>query len=390
MKIKILIILLTLLSISAFSQDEFENQTEAKKQKLNMGVFKDSLDGKLDMSDFLIHYHGFIPVIGLITEPALGDIGFMVTPVFIQPNKYQEKGKYTPPNITLGFVGYTANKTWGFGAIRIASLPKYHLKYRVGAVYGDVNMDFYRNLPLVGERQFSFNMNMSGAFAQLLRQVGNTELYLGLEYFYLHNETHPQFNTPEFPDFANDVDLVTNISNLGVNLEYDTRDNVFTPNKGLFITSDFRVSAGWTGSDYDFQNFHVGVFQYFQLAPKWVSGFRFESNLQFGDAPFYIKPQIALRGVPLARYQGDQTYVLETEQRYDFTMRWSAVAFVGMAKAPTEEISFNDATLVYNYGTGFRYLIARKFGLRGGLDVAWSNDDFGWYIVFGSTWNDRN
>ena len=87
----------------------------------------------------MIDYNGFIPVPQIVTEPALGGIGLMLTPVFIKPNKVQVKGKYTPPNITAVFIGYTANKTWGFGGVRIASLPKHHLKYRVGAVYGDVH-----------------------------------------------------------------------------------------------------------------------------------------------------------------------------------------------------------------------------------------------------------
>ena len=35
----------------------------------------DSVDGKLDLSRFLIEMHGFIPVPFLITEPALGGFG---------------------------------------------------------------------------------------------------------------------------------------------------------------------------------------------------------------------------------------------------------------------------------------------------------------------------
>lgn len=357
--------------------------------KFSLKVFKDPVDGKFDMSSFLIDYNGFLPVAQLITEPALGDIGVVFTPIFIKPNKAEEE-KYIPPDITMGFVGYTANKTWGFGAIRIASLPKHHLKYRVGVVHGNVNMNFYRELPVVGEQDFGFNFNISGAFAVLLRQIAQTELYLGLEYFYLYNKINPDFEQTRFPDFEDRVDFTDNISSLGVNLEYDKRDNVFTPNKGLYITSDFRVSEKWTGSDYNFENVHVGVFQYFQFTPKWVSGFRFESNLQFGEAPFFMKPAINLRGVPLAKYQGKQTYVLETEQRYDWKPRWSSVFFGGLAKAPTENISFDESKLVCNYGTGFRYLLARKFKLRAGVDVAWSNNDFGWYIVFGTAWNNRN
>ncbi|WPR75240.1 glyceraldehyde-3-phosphate dehydrogenase [Algoriphagus sp. NG3] len=367
-------------------------QDKGEKEKLSMKVFKDSLDGKLDMSDFLINYHGFIPLANIITEPALGGIGVMFTPIFIKPNKNQDLGEFIPPDITAAFVGYTGNKSWGAGALRIASFPKQHLKYRVGAAYGDVNMDFFRTFPVVGEQKFAFNFNTTAAFGSLLRQIGKSQLFLGLEYLYLHNKVMPDFGVGELPlpDFVDEKSLDNNLSSVGLVLEFDKRDNVFTPDKGWYVTSDFRINDSWTGSDYTYQNWNIAALKYFQFAPKWVSGFRAEGRLQFNDAPFYLKPGIALRGVPMARYQGDQTYVMETEQRYDFTDRWSALAFVGAGKAVTKQVSFSDANLVYNYGTGFRYLIARKFGVRTGIDVAWSNEDFGWYIVFGSAWNNRN
>jgi hypothetical protein len=221
----------------------------------------------------------------------------------------------------------------------------------------------------------------------VLRQIGESDWYVGMDYLFLHNDVTPDFDFDELPDFVADKDMDANISSLGVDVELDKRDNVFTPNTGWFFATDFGVNASWTGSDYDFQLLNVSLFRYFQFAHNWVSGFRFESKLQWGDAPFYSKPSIALRGVPAARYQGDRTFVLETEQRYDFNLRWSAVLFGGLGKAPTGEVSFEDSKLVYNYGTGFRYLLARKFKLRTGIDIAGSNDDFGWYIVFGSAWN---
>ncbi|MEP0712197.1 MAG: BamA/TamA family outer membrane protein, partial [Algoriphagus sp.] len=304
-------------------------QEKSEAQKLTMAVFKDSLDGKFDMGDFLISYHGFIPIVNIITEPALGGIGVMFTPIFIQPNKHQEIGKYTPPDITAGAIGYTGNKSWGFGAMRIASLPKQHLRYRVGGGYGDVNMDFFRTFPVVGEQQFAFNFNTAAFFANVLRQVGDTDLYLGVQYLYLRNKVKPEFSQLELPDFVDSKALDNNLSSVGVNMQFDKRDNVFTPNKGLYITSAFRINAGWTGSDYDYQNWMVTGLQYVQLAEKWVSGFRFEGNFQFGDAPFYLNPGINLRGVPMARYQGSETYLLETEQRYDVTDRWSILGFLG-------------------------------------------------------------
>ena len=37
-------------------------------------------------------------------------------------------------------------------------------------------------------------------------------------------------------------------------------------------------------------------------------------------------------------------------------------------------------------GAGFRYLIARSYGLHMGMDVAFGPDDPVLYIVFGSAW----
>jgi len=40
----------------------------------------------------------------------------------------------------------------------------------------------------------------------------------------------------------------------------------------------------------------------------------------------------------------------------------------------------------WNVGTGFRYLVARQFGVRMGLDVARGPEDWAWYVVFGNAW----
>jgi hypothetical protein len=43
----------------------------------------------------------------------------------------------------------------------------------------------------------------------------------------------------------------------------------------------------------------------------------------------------------------DRIILLETEQRVDFTRRWSGVFFGGVAKAFDEYSDFGDAELVY-------------------------------------------
>lgn len=47
--------------------------------------FKDSLDHKIDLSDWVISANGFIPVPIIITEPALGGFGGLLAAAFVKP-----------------------------------------------------------------------------------------------------------------------------------------------------------------------------------------------------------------------------------------------------------------------------------------------------------------
>jgi len=349
---------------------------------------KDTLDGKLDFSSFLTDANGFIPVPQLITEPALGGIGFMLVPVFIQSNKYPYPDRYTAPTITAVGGMYTGNKSWMTFITRSGAITKHNLKYQVTAGYGSINLDLYRELPLLGEQKFAFNFKTIPIYGNILKKLGNSDFYAGFEYLYLSTEVNPKFLQAgkKLPTFIQEGSLNATQSSPGIIVRLDKRDNIFTPDKGTFFHADFRFNAEWTGADFHNQSLRAYILQYFQLKENWVSGFRLETQQQFGDVPFYLESGINLRGVPAVRYQGTSTYLFETEQRYDLSLRWSGVAFGGFAKAVPTNKSFQEAQWVHNYGLGVRYLMARLFKLRMGVDIAWSNDNFGYYIVFASAW----
>jgi hypothetical protein len=86
------------------------------------------------------------------------------------------------------------------------------------------------------------------------------------------------------------------------------------------------------------------------------------------------------------RYQGDIVSVVEAEFRWDFKPRWSLVAFAGTSKAYDSWSEFSDSAYRTSGGTGFRYLMARKFKLRMGVDIARGPEDWAYYIVMGSSW----
>ncbi|WDG11061.1 hypothetical protein PUN50_17495 [Vibrio campbellii] len=74
---------------------------------------------------------------------------------------------------------------------------------------------------------------------------------------------------------------------------------------------------------------------------------------------------------------------MESQLTYQWNTRWSTNIFGGFGYASTNESLFeHDAE--YAYGVGFRYLIARRYGLQAGMDFAFSDEDSAVYFQVGS------
>ncbi len=364
--------------------------SEEKKQS----IFIDPTDGYFDLSDFIINKKGFVPVPIIITEPALGGFGLAIAPVFIQPNKPIERnGKRYPvaPDITAGAGGYTLNNTWMAGLGRMGYLPKWDLRYMIGGGYGNVNMDYYFNLPNSGKNvKAEFNIETIPATLSVTKILKDPRFSVGLGYMYMHNKLkiNDDLSGPIIDEIQNKIEdaISGNVSKFRIKLDFDTRDNIFTPNKGLFAYLNTDWSNEAFGSDYNYGVFNGEVFYYLPILKNLISGFRFNMQQSVGNQPFYLKPYINMRGVPTARYQGKTLMLVEVEERWDFVPRWSALVFGGTGKAFDDFSKAAEADIAWSYGTGLRYLLARKLNLRMGLDLAMGPEGPTYYIVFGSSW----
>lgn len=363
------------------------NTTNAQKQHISL---KDSLDGAFDLSDYIIYAHGFIVVPTVITEPALGGIGGAIVPVFLKKHApvVDENGKkrFINPDITGGIGMYTGNKSWMVGGFRSGTLIKPKILYRVMAGYGDMNLSFYaNNRPNLPDQEFKLNFKSSIFYTQWLKQFNNPKWSAGPQYLFLNSKINlPDVNLP--PPFVNPKDVKSTISQLGAAIQFDGRDNIFTPDKGIRLQSDFFWSDNILGSDYDAWRVNLSAIGFYPLSKKLIGGLRIEGEQAFGNPPFYLLPGINLRGIPAARYQGKTSIVTEAELRWDFYRRWSIMGYGGLASAFNDWDQAFEKPVVYSYGTGFRYLLARKFKLRMGVDVAKGPEDWAYYIVFGSNW----
>ena len=125
---------------------------------------------------------------------------------------------------------------------------------------------------------------------------------------------------------------------------------------------------------------------YIPAGNRFVLGIRHESNYSLGDIPYYARPIINMRGAPLMKYQNKNTMLMEADVSYNVYKRWYLSGFAGMGNAFESFADFEKGKSVTTMGAGFRYLIARKLGARFGIDFALSQDDFAFYIIFGTAW----
>ncbi len=344
----------------------------------------DKEDGALDLSDYLLLHRGALPVPIIITEPAVGYGGGIALAYFSQSfAEAAEKAKAAgepviPPDIAVGAAFKTENGTWGGGGGYLGFWDHDRWRYTGFAGHAELQLDYFS---VSGDGRH-YGLTASVLLQQALRRIGTTNWFIGPRMFYMKSKASFATN---LPDDVPTPELDLTISKLSVVVDHDTRDNIFTPNKGTFMEAEAAFARGAFGSDENFQTLYVRAFHW-EPFDEFVWGVRGDVRMSSGSVPFFAQPYIVLRGVPQARFQDKNAVMAETELRWNVTSRWAAIGFAGVGKAYGRRESWSDAETVPAGGVGFRYLVARKLGMYAGVDVAKSKVDSAIYITMGSNW----
>ena len=346
---------------------------------------RSSDDGWLDASEFLDKKYGFLPVVIPITEPAVG-YGAAGGLAFISKPLGESKPGFDRPNITAVAGMGTENGSWGAMAGDVRHWLDDRLQTVAGLVYASINLDFHGigaggNL---ADHPLSYNLEPKGGTIQSKYRLGDSRFWAGLNYAFA--ATRVSFDAPEgtpgLPDFRRD----SNVGGVTPSVTFDSRDNIFTPTRGTYFEGSAGLFSQALGGDDEFQRARIITMQFIPLHPRLSLGFRAEGAASFGDAPFYLRPFINLRGAPIMRYQGEETAQIEAELRWQFWKRFSVVGFAGGGAAWNDLEQFDSKQTVVTGGTGFRYELARKYGIHMGLDVAFGPDNTAVYVQVGSAW----
>jgi hypothetical protein len=342
-------------------------------------------DGWLDISGFLDEKYGFLPIAMPITEPAVG-YGAAAALAFISSPLGEAADGHNRPNITMVGVLGTANGTYGALVGDVRYWLDDRLQTVAGLIYTSVNLDFHGigRDDVLSDNPLRYNLRPAGGSMQGKYRIGNSDVWGGLSYAFARTEVSfvAPAGTPGLPAFPRE----SNVGGVTPSLTYDTRDNIFTPTRGAYIELSAGVFSQALGADNEFQRASLLGMYYIPLCSGLYLGVRGIASASFGNEPFYLRPFISLRGVPIMRYQGEEVAQIEGELRWQFWKRFSLVGFAGGGAAWNNLERFQNTQKLITGGAGFRYEIARKYGIHMGLDVARGPDNTAIYIQVGSAW----
>lgn len=361
------VLLLTLISPCLASEVSTQINNELEKTKTTRGK-------KFNKGSLLA-----VPI--PISNPTVGS-GLQAAVLYLHPSKHDSPDS---PNATSGLGGmYTNSDSWVAGIFHDNYLLDDRLRIRGALGQGDLNIDYFGSGedPEFADDPISYNLTANIGFAQALGRLPYTENWFGGLRAVLMEATivfDLDALLPGLPELEDNM----NISNLGLIINYDTKDNNYYPTQGHFFElSISRDDESW-GSDFNFSRFSANYNHYFPIGEKHVIAAKIYNAGVRGDAPFFLLPSLQMRGFSFGRFQDDAVLSGHLEWRHKFHPRWGFMlsAEVGSVGNNTHEAVTN--SWVSSLGAGIRWQVSAQQPMHLGLDVGAGEGESAIYLNIG-------
>jgi len=342
-----------------------------------------SIAGSAETESVMPHDFSFIVMPIPISDPAIGDGLALGAGVFY------EAGGSERPWVTGAGGLYTDNGSWTAAVFQKAYIGADRFRLIGGGGIGEFNVDFYGVGPEAGGRGVSIPITQDAGFAiaqGLVRVAPHT--YLGLQYRLIDMSTTLDIDPPPFPDMdLPPLELNSRISALGLSGEYDSRDNEYQPNSGLYATAIWLKADEAFGSDHEYSRLELKANGYTRTNERTVWAWRVSTCWAGDGAPFYdicnFGSQSDLRGYVQGQYRDHSMFAIQTEYRRNFGGRFGVVMFAGVGRGGAEVGEMGNDELLPAGGVGVRYLASRKYGVNVGIDYAFGEDSSAVYFRVG-------
>lgn len=176
------------------------------------------------------------------------------------------------------------------------------------------------------------------------------------------------------------------ISGTGALLLYDTRNNVLNSTSGNYAELAVSTNKKLTMSHFNFTNMTIDLRKFISFFDRYTLALQVYGNFNNGTVPFRAMPAIGgaryLRGYYRGRFRDNNLMVIQGETRMHLFQRVGMVAFAGIGQVADKARNFDAQAFRYNYGMGLRYKLNKKENINLRLDIGFTKEGYGLYIVF--------
>ena len=179
------------------------------------------------------------------------------------------------------------------------------------------------------------------------------------------------------------------VSGLGASITYDTRNDAFAPDNGVFLQGSFNHFTGLFGSDFKYTNYIIDTRGFIKIYKKQVLALQGYAFFNSGDVPLRSLASLgganSMRGYYDGRYRDKNQAILQAEYRVPVYRRLGAVAFGGIGNVSSNCDFLSISALKYSYGGGLRIGLTKseKLNLRLDYGVSRGARSQGFYFQLG-------
>lgn len=202
------------------------------------------------------------------------------------------------------------------------------------------------------------------------------------DYRYVEVEDGGLLDTVDYPGLCCD-----NVAGAGVVAEFDRRDNLYAPRRGVYVQGFLMFFNEGLNGDYEFQTAHLDFRAYHHVGGGNVLAFQFFTFANYGDVPIWrfaaVGGRAHSRGYRRGRYLDRRMAATQLEWRFPLRGRFDAAVFGGVAAAAEDFADYGLQTLRPTFGSGLRMHVTEDRDLMLSADVAVGQSSVRAYLSFG-------
>lgn len=170
----------------------------------------------------------------------------------------------------------------------------------------------------------------------------------------------------------------------GLLASYDTRDNTFSPQRGMLLSGEAGLSARMFGADQAFRHATFDLRGYLPLHGSHTLAIQGYGCFSDGDVPFTSLPSIGheerFRGYPFGRFRDKQLLLTTMEYRFPLYWTFRGALFAGAADVSDRLSHFTRPQFKHSLGGGLRWVILPRDRACLRLDFAWGQRSDAFYL----------